>query len=212
MGSRLRRDEPAGRSRGGSSRGGARRRAGRCAVAASRLRPNPNRLAEQIDALLPTQCGQCLFGVSAYAEAIANGSQTSIAARLAARLRCAHWRNCSTPRPVDPAYGITKALVAWMTKAPHRLCMQPAWLFVDAIVAHRFTGGDSDVNAGCGVPAPCRSLHRTATGPGTACDISIAPLDMPGRYISAGLILTPTSGRHWTLIARRARARVASCR
>ena len=43
--------------------------------AASRLRPDANRLVDQIDALLPqTQCGQCRYpGCRPYAEAIARG-------------------------------------------------------------------------------------------------------------------------------------------
>ena len=113
--------------------------------AATRLRPNANRLVQSIDALLPqTQCGQCLYpGCRPYAEAIARGDADihqcppageSTVLALAALLG-------RDPKPPDPAYGATKPrLVAVIDEARCigcALCL-PACP-VDAIVgAQRF--------------------------------------------------------------------------
>ena len=87
--------------------------------AASRLRPNPNRLVGQIDALLPqTQCGQCRFpGCRPYAEAIADGSADIDRCPPGgdATVRALAQLLDREPRRVDPTYGVTKeALVAWI--------------------------------------------------------------------------------------------------
>jgi len=113
--------------------------------AATRLRPDTDRLVERIDALLPqTQCGQCRYpGCRPYAEAVARGDAgidqcppggESTAHALAALLG-------RDPKPLDPAFGATKPrLVAVIDEARCigcALCL-PACP-VDAIVgAQRF--------------------------------------------------------------------------
>jgi electron transport complex protein RnfB len=89
------------------------------ATLASRPRASVDALADRIDALLPqTQCGQCQFaGCRPYAVAIASGDAdidhcppggdvtVAALARLLGR----------EVRPVNPAYGVTKApVVAWI--------------------------------------------------------------------------------------------------
>ena len=132
--------------------------------AASRVRPNPNRLVEQIDALLPqTQCGQCRFpGCRPYAEAIADGSAdidrcppggTATVRALAELLD-------REPRPVDAAYGVDKGpVVAWIDEERCigcALCL-PACP-VDAIV---------------GAP---RYLHTVIRNECTGCELCIRTL------------------------------------
>ena len=131
--------------------------------AASRLPPDANRLAARIDALLPqTQCGQCRYpGCRPYAEAIADGSadidrcppggEATVRA-LAALLD-------REPRPLDPAYGITKGpLVAWIDEERCIGCARclPACP-VDAIV---------------GAP---RFMHTVLRDACTGCELCLAP-------------------------------------
>ena len=82
---------------------------------ATRLKADPDSLAEQIDALLPqTQCAQCRYpGCRPYAEAIARGEADinccppggeSTVRALAALLG-------REPRPLDPQYGATRPRV-----------------------------------------------------------------------------------------------------
>ena len=79
--------------------------------AATRLRPNEDRLVESINALLPqTQCGQCRYpGCRPYAQAIARGEVDidrcppggdATVRALAALLG-------REPKPVDPQFGTT---------------------------------------------------------------------------------------------------------
>ena len=114
--------------------------------AATRMRPDAERLAEQINALLPqTQCGRCRFeGCRPYARAIARGEADtdrcppggeSTAAALARLLGRA-------PRPVDPQYGPVKPReVAWIDESRCIGCARCLPVCpVDAIVgAARFT-------------------------------------------------------------------------
>jgi electron transport complex protein RnfB len=131
--------------------------------AASRLRPDQNRLVEQIDALLPqTQCGQCQFpGCRPYAEAIANGAADidRCPPGGAATVRALAELLDREPRPVDPAYGVTKgALVAWIDEERCigcALCL-PACP-VDAIV---------------GAP---RHVHTVIRNECTGCELCLAP-------------------------------------
>jgi len=131
--------------------------------AASRLRPDPNRLVEQIDALLPqTQCGQCRFpGCRPYAEAIAAGSADIDRCPPGgeATVRALAELLDREPRPVDPAYGVIKGpLVAWIDEERCigcALCL-PACP-VDAIV---------------GAP---RYLHTVIRDECTGCELCLAP-------------------------------------
>jgi electron transport complex protein RnfB len=131
--------------------------------AASRLRADDASLVAQIDALLPqTQCGQCRFpGCRPYAAAIARGEagidrcppggEATVQA-LAALLD-------REPRPVDPAYGVTKpAQVAWIDEERCigcALCLPPCP--VDAII---------------GAP---RQLHTVIAAQCTGCELCLAP-------------------------------------
>jgi len=131
--------------------------------AASRLRADDSSLVAQIDALLPqTQCGQCRFpGCRPYAAAIARGEagidrcppggEATVQA-LAALLD-------REPRPVDPAYGVTKpAQVAWIDEERCigcALCLPPCP--VDAII---------------GTP---RQLHTVIAAQCTGCELCLAP-------------------------------------
>jgi electron transport complex protein RnfB len=131
--------------------------------AASRLPPDDDRLAGQIDALLPqTQCGQCRYpGCRPYAEAIAAGAadidrcppggEATIKA-LAALLD-------REPRPVDPAYGVSKgAVVAWIDEERCIGCARCLPVCpVDAIV---------------GAP---RYLHTVIGRECTGCELCLAP-------------------------------------
>ena len=131
--------------------------------AANRLPPDENRLASEIDALLPqTQCGQCRYpGCRPYAEAIADGSadidrcppggEATVKA-LAALLN-------REPRPVNPDYGTVKeAVVAWIDEERCIGCARclPACP-VDAIV---------------GAP---RYMHTVIRDECTGCELCLAP-------------------------------------
>jgi len=133
------------------------------AWAANRLPPDDNRLARQIDALLPqTQCGQCRYpGCRPYAEAIAAGTAdidrcppggaTTVKA-LAALLD-------REPRPVDPEYGTSKgAVVAWIDEERCIGCARCLPVCpVDAIVgAHRY-------------------MHTVLGNACTGCELCLAP-------------------------------------
>jgi electron transport complex protein RnfB len=80
--------------------------------AASRLRPDPDRLVERIDALLPqTQCGQCRYpGCRPYAEAIATGEADidRCPPGGAATVRALANLLDRPVRPVDEEYGVTE--------------------------------------------------------------------------------------------------------
>jgi electron transport complex protein RnfB len=131
--------------------------------AASRLRADDSSLVAQIDSLLPqTQCGQCRFpGCRPYAAAIAHGEagidrcppggEATVQA-LAALLD-------REPRPVDPAYGVTRpAQVAWIDEERCigcALCLPPCP--VDAII---------------GAP---RQLHTVIAAQCTGCELCLAP-------------------------------------
>jgi Na+-translocating ferredoxin:NAD+ oxidoreductase subunit B len=131
--------------------------------AASRLRADDSSLVARIDALLPqTQCGQCRFpGCRPYAAAIARGEADidrcppggpATVRALAALLD-------REPRPVDPAYGVTKpAQVAWIDEERCigcALCLPPCP--VDAII---------------GAP---RQLHTVIAAQCTGCELCLAP-------------------------------------
>ena len=131
--------------------------------AATRLRRNPDRLAERINALLPqTQCGQCLYpGCRPYAEAIARGEANidrcppggSATARAIARL---------LDRPAvepDPSFGFARPpQVAWIDEARCIGCARCLPVCpVDAIIgAPRFT-------------------HTVIAAQCTGCELCIAP-------------------------------------
>jgi electron transport complex protein RnfB len=131
--------------------------------AASRLRPDQNRLVAQIDALLPqTQCGQCQYpGCRPYAEAIANGSADIDRCPPGgeATVRALAELLDREPRPVDPAFGVTQAArVAWIDEERCigcALCL-PACP-VDAIV---------------GAP---RYMHTVLRDACTGCELCLAP-------------------------------------
>ena len=131
--------------------------------AANRWPPDQNRLAGEIDALLPqTQCGRCRFaGCRPYAEAIADGSADidrcppggdATVKALAALLN----RN---PLPVNPDYGnIKEAIVAWIDEERCIGCARclPACP-VDAIV---------------GAP---RHMHTVIRDACTGCELCLPP-------------------------------------
>ena len=131
--------------------------------AATRLRPDADRLVDSIDALLPqTQCGQCRYpGCRPYAVAVARGDadidqcppggENTVHA-LAALLG-------RDPKPPDPAFGATKPrLVAVIDEARCigcALCL-PACP-VDAIV---------------GAP---RFMHTVIESQCTGCELCLPP-------------------------------------
>jgi electron transport complex protein RnfB len=131
--------------------------------AATRIRPDPDRLVDEIDALLPgTQCGQCRFpGCRPYAAAIAAGTADidrcppggdATVQALAVLL-------AREPRPVDPGYGQGKgAVVAWIDEARCIGCARclPACP-VDAIVG------------------AARYVHTVLGDQCTGCELCLAP-------------------------------------
>lgn len=131
--------------------------------AASRLAPDEGTLVAQIDALLPqTQCGQCQFpGCRPYAAAIAHGDADidrcppggdATARALAALLD-------RQPRPVNPAYGVSKpAQVAWIDEERCIGCARclPACP-VDAIVG------------------AARQMHTVIADQCTGCELCLPP-------------------------------------
>jgi len=85
--------------------------------AATRLRPNEDRLVESINALLPqTQCGQCRYpGCRPYAQAIARGEVDIDRCPPGgdATIRALASLLGREPKPVDPQFGtVTSPVVA----------------------------------------------------------------------------------------------------
>jgi len=131
--------------------------------AASRLRADDSSLVAQIDALLPqTQCGQCHFpGCRPYAAAIARGEagidrcppggEATVQA-LAALLD-------REPRPVDPAYGVTKPA-------------QVAWIDEERCIGCALCLPHCPVDAIIGAP---RQLHTVIAAQCTGCELCLAP-------------------------------------
>lgn len=124
-------------------------------------------LVTRIDALLPqTQCGQCLYpGCRPYATAIARGDADidRCPPGGAATVRALAQLLDREPRPVDPAYGVTKdAMIAWIDEdrcIGCARCLPPCP--VDAIV---------------GAP---RYLHTVISAQCTGCELCIpaCPVD-----------------------------------
>jgi len=131
--------------------------------AAGRIRDDPDRLVDEIDALLPgTQCGQCRFpGCRPYAAAIAAGTADIDRCPPGgdATVQALAVLPAREPRPVDPGYGQGKgAVVAWIDEARCIGCARclPACP-VDAIVG------------------AARYVHTVLADQCTGCELCLAP-------------------------------------
>ena len=131
--------------------------------AASRLRGDADSLAARIDALLPqTQCGQCRYpGCRPYAAAIASGEADIDRCPPGgeATLRALAALLDRAPRPLDPAFGVTKPpQVAWIDEDRCIGCARclPACP-VDAIVG------------------ASRQMHTVIAAQCTGCELCLPP-------------------------------------
>jgi electron transport complex protein RnfB len=143
--------------------------------AAARVRDRTDALVARIDALLPqTQCGQCLYpGCRPYAAAIARGEADidrcppggEATVRALARLLD------RDPRPVNPAYGVSKgAMVAWIDEdrcIGCARCLPPcpvdaivgAPRYLHTVIRDRCTGCELCIPA---CPVDCIELRGTS--------------------------------------------------